>query len=143
MDGPCAAVHNTGSARSGLFFCSSRRRHTRCYRDWSSDVCSSNDQLPKYNFVTDGARLYVAETLAGHGVLSQVSTEGGETSQIPTPFPNIQVFDIAPNHSELLVGSFVTGTQTELPVWLLPIPSGSPLRLGDVNAHDGAWLPDR
>src|SRR5207245_5635735 len=26
----------------GVFFFSSRRRHTRCYRDWSSDVCSSD-----------------------------------------------------------------------------------------------------
>src|SRR6266542_5757417 len=25
-----------------VFFLSSRRRHTRCYRDWSSDVCSSD-----------------------------------------------------------------------------------------------------
>src|SRR5207245_7947795 len=25
-----------------LFFFASRRRHTRCYRDWSSDVCSSD-----------------------------------------------------------------------------------------------------
>ena len=25
-----------------LFFCSSRRRHTRLRRDWSSDVCSSD-----------------------------------------------------------------------------------------------------
>src|SRR3989337_4157005 len=25
-----------------VFFCQSRRRHTRCYRDWSSDVCSSD-----------------------------------------------------------------------------------------------------
>src|SRR6266542_5783772 len=25
-----------------LFFFSSRRRHTSCYRDWSSDVCSSD-----------------------------------------------------------------------------------------------------
>src|SRR5690554_316309 len=25
-----------------VFFCSSRRRHTRCGRDWSSDVCSSD-----------------------------------------------------------------------------------------------------
>src|SRR3989337_2228820 len=25
-----------------LVFFSSRRRHTRCYRDWSSDVCSSD-----------------------------------------------------------------------------------------------------
>src|SRR5256884_953898 len=28
--------------RAGLFFFSSRRRHTRCSRDWSSDVCSSD-----------------------------------------------------------------------------------------------------
>src|SRR5687768_18075750 len=28
-----------------LFFFSSRRRHTRCSRDWSSDVCSS-DLIP-------------------------------------------------------------------------------------------------
>src|SRR5690554_7462834 len=27
---------------SSCFFFSSRRRHTRCGRDWSSDVCSSD-----------------------------------------------------------------------------------------------------
>src|SRR5690606_39832512 len=38
----------------GLFFFSSRRRHTSFSRDWSSDVCSSdlhqadNGQIPKY-----------------------------------------------------------------------------------------------
>src|SRR5258705_2141143 len=31
----------TGRAR-GCFFFSSRRRHTRCLSDWSSDVCSSD-----------------------------------------------------------------------------------------------------
>src|SRR6266852_8729686 len=33
------------------FFCSNRRRHPRCYRDWSSDVCSSDLQsaLDFYN----------------------------------------------------------------------------------------------
>src|SRR2546422_1524831 len=32
-----------GLNKSGLFFFfSSRRRHTRCSRDWSSDVCSSD-----------------------------------------------------------------------------------------------------
>src|SRR5436305_11403799 len=29
-----------------FFFFSSRRRHTRCGRDWSSDVCSSDLRLP-------------------------------------------------------------------------------------------------
>ena len=28
--------------RSEVFFFSSRRRHTRYWRDWSSDVCSSD-----------------------------------------------------------------------------------------------------
>src|SRR5205809_5838456 len=28
--------------QSSCFFFSSRRRHTRCSRDWSSDVCSSD-----------------------------------------------------------------------------------------------------
>src|SRR2546422_2258499 len=30
------------SAMVSVFFFSSRRRHTRCSRDWSSDVCSSD-----------------------------------------------------------------------------------------------------
>src|SRR5262245_63933366 len=31
-----------------LFFFSSRRRHTRCLSDWSSDVCSSDLGAPLY-----------------------------------------------------------------------------------------------
>src|SRR2546429_1455220 len=36
------------SCRCGVryFFFSSRRRHTRCSRDWSSDVCSSDLRVP-------------------------------------------------------------------------------------------------
>src|SRR2546429_3511706 len=32
-----------------VFFFSSRRRHTRCSRDWSSDVCSSDLELAHSN----------------------------------------------------------------------------------------------
>ena len=107
----------------------------------TGSVQVTDDQLPKFNFVTDGTRIYVGELLAGHFVIGQVSSAGGETSQIPTPFSNVQIFDISPNHSELLVGNQVA-TETELPVWLLPLPSGAPRRLGDVIAHDGAWSRD-
>src|SRR5687768_17834379 len=31
-----------------FFFFSSRRRHTRCSRDWSSDVCSSDLQVHEH-----------------------------------------------------------------------------------------------
>src|SRR5262245_65654513 len=32
-----------------MFFFSSRRRHTRCLSDWSSDVCSSDLQVFKFS----------------------------------------------------------------------------------------------
>src|SRR2546429_8344077 len=39
-----------------FFFFSSRRRHTRCSRDWSSDVCSS-DLWNQNHSATSGTRL--------------------------------------------------------------------------------------
>src|SRR5216684_8218809 len=36
---------------SCVFFFSSRRRHTRCSRDWSSDVCSSDLALDRVTAV--------------------------------------------------------------------------------------------
>src|SRR5215813_6452606 len=43
------------SSQMILFFFSSRRRHTRCGRDWSSDVCSSDlRERPEWNLWRDG-----------------------------------------------------------------------------------------
>src|SRR2546422_6567664 len=36
------SIDKRDALQSGMFFFSSRRRHTRCSRDWSSDVCSSD-----------------------------------------------------------------------------------------------------
>src|SRR3712207_8572668 len=38
-----------------LFFFSSRRRHTRYWRDWSSDVCSSDLTIPSTGSRVAGA----------------------------------------------------------------------------------------
>src|SRR5256884_4115098 len=40
-----ARIGGDGLGRLVVFFFSSRRRHTRCSRDWSSDVCSSDLQF--------------------------------------------------------------------------------------------------
>src|SRR5207245_7266784 len=51
---------NLRSRLSFLF--SSRRRHTRCYRDWSSDVCSSD--LPVLPRVSTRSGGFVREHVA-------------------------------------------------------------------------------
>src|SRR3989442_11794280 len=43
-----------------LFFFSSRRRHTRCGRDWSSDVCSSDLRCVVYQSATQRFDYYAA-----------------------------------------------------------------------------------
>src|SRR5256884_1194884 len=45
------------------FFFSSRRRHTRCSRDWSSDVCSSDLWKPKHTWETRSAASRLAAAL--------------------------------------------------------------------------------
>src|SRR6266498_5214506 len=52
-----------------LFFFSSRRRHTRCGRVWSSDVCSSDLDALLARAGTDEERAYLLKALAaGHSV---------------------------------------------------------------------------
>src|SRR2546429_3222915 len=43
----CADDNKRIASPTGVVFFSSRRRHTRCSRDWSSDVCSSDLLLPR------------------------------------------------------------------------------------------------
>src|SRR6266853_1761465 len=90
---------------------------------------------------TDGARIYFGEISAERFVLSQVSTTGGEVAAVSTPLLNANPLDISPDHSHLLVASFV-GTEPEAPLWMIPLPAGSPRRLADINAHDGAYSSD-
>src|SRR3712207_7636076 len=54
---------------SAFFFFSSRRRHTRYWRDWSSDVCSSDLSVPTEEAIsaaaTSPATSAFAEALKG------------------------------------------------------------------------------
>src|SRR5437899_8858430 len=64
------------NAFSFFFFFSSRRRHTRCLSDWSSDVCSSDligaaDYLAK-PFDVEELRMIVAKALATQALEHEV-----------------------------------------------------------------------
>src|SRR5205814_6527992 len=53
------------------FFFSSRRRHTRCLSDWSSDVCSSD-------LVTIAVELYTATASSAGLELHQIDKKTGK-----------------------------------------------------------------
>ncbi|HLW80324.1 MAG TPA: hypothetical protein VKU44_12080, partial [Terriglobia bacterium] len=90
---------------------------------------------------TDGARIYFSEIRGGRSTVDEVSVQGGEPAPVPLPFPNAEVFDISPDHTELLVASS-QGLEDERPLWAFPVTGGSPRRLGDVLGSSGAWSPD-
>ena len=102
----------------------------------------TNDGASKRSLVTDGTRLYFSEHVNGHSVLMQVSTSGGETAAVPTPLGSADVYDFFPGRSELLVKGLAEGSDTEWPVWILPLPAGSMRQVGKVLAHAAAWAPD-
>ncbi len=87
--------------------------------------------------VTDGARLYFS---AAAGI-TQVSSAGGETVVIPTPFPKGSLLDISPSRSELIVAAYVA-SEFEAPLWVTPVLGGTSRRLGDLVGHDATWAPD-
>jgi len=91
--------------------------------------------------VSDGPQLYFQERLGGHFGVAKVSSEGGEPTELVTPFPSTVLCDISPDRSELLVGSR-SGGEDEMPLWALPTSGGSPRRLGKLLAHDATWSPD-
>jgi serine/threonine protein kinase/Tol biopolymer transport system component len=106
----------------------------------------TNDNRPKVSLVTDGPRLYFAETIDERLLLTQVSATGGEVSRIPTPFQNAVPHDADPSHSDLLVISITPegGLKTigQGTVWIVPVPAGSPRRVGDFDSDYSSWSPD-
>ena len=100
----------------------------------------TNDGHTKYQpLYSDGPRLYFREGTLGNFLLFQVSSAGGDTLQVRSPFASM--LDISPDRSEFFAGHF-TGPQTDAPIWVVPLPTGSPHRYGNISAHEATWSPD-
>src|SRR5260370_23010504 len=93
------------------------------------------------NMLTDGARIYFTQFRPQGLVLAQVSATGGETSAIPAAVKDMMIDDISAIACQLLVGSWVPSGTRETPLGTLPVPAGSPRRLGDVVGRFRRWAP--
>jgi len=102
----------------------------------------THDARPKFLTGTDGSRLYLQEQAQGFSYpIAQVSAAGGQVAPISASSPTLNVLNVSPDGSDLLVADR-PGTVSDGPLSALPVLGGSPHRLADSVGHDGAWSPD-
>jgi Tol biopolymer transport system component/predicted Ser/Thr protein kinase len=104
----------------------------------------TNDGRAKLLAGTDGARLYLqysSGVATGLSSIGQVSVSGGVVAPVSAPSLSMQILNVSPDGSTLLV-SDEPGTAFDGPLWALPVLGGLPRRLSDAMGHAGAWSPD-
>jgi Tol biopolymer transport system component len=96
------------------------------------------------SWTTDGVRLYYVAKKKDGLRLYQVALHGGEPAEIPTPFKNQwpQIWGYLRRESALLVLTVPPEAESAYPIWLVPLPSGTPRRIGKLVAHVVAVSPD-
>jgi Tol biopolymer transport system component/DNA-binding winged helix-turn-helix (wHTH) protein len=92
---------------------------------------------------TDGERIFTSVAIAGKPQLAaiDISTGGILPLNVPTNLASAKVLDISKDGSHLLLRSQMS-LQSEQPLWIVPTAGGSALRVGSIQAHDSAWMPD-
>lgn len=103
----------------------------------------THDGAPKSWVLTDGSRIYIDEQIGPRHVLVQASAAGGDTSVLSTPFSSFYLADISPDNSDLLIVNDPPFSNPESwQTWLLPLPSGTPRRIGPMGGFRPVWSPD-
>ena len=100
----------------------------------------TNDGLPKLTLVTDGNRIYFTENPPTRYSIAQVSVTGGEAAPVEVPLANPVVTDVSTERSELLLAQSDYFNMS--PFWSMPVPAGSPRRLGDTSGFHAVWAPN-
>ena len=109
----------------------------------STSRAITNDGMQKVSLFSDGSRVYFTETDNNRSSVAQVSSSGGETGKVEVPIANPILLDVSRDQTELLISQMTaTAGLTGSPYWSVPVPAGSPRRLGEVMGFDAMWAPD-
>jgi tRNA A-37 threonylcarbamoyl transferase component Bud32 len=95
--------------------------------------------------VSDGERAYYIAVKGGVQGLWQVPVAGGDPAPIRLPFAGSPVFAYIRGRSALLkLGATEPGDFTDdgMSLWLVPVPAGSPRRVGRLHAWAAGVSPD-
>src|SRR5579864_5952656 len=100
----------------------------------------THDGVTKTKLLSDGANLYVTEAPAARHEVAKVSLQTADRALVPATFSNWQALDISPDHKKLLVLATQGSSANEF--WAMPMGTGTPERLAEVNGRDATWSPD-
>jgi Tol biopolymer transport system component len=90
--------------------------------------------------VSDGTRIFFCARRGARRFPMQTSVQGGDATEVKTPFRNSMIFDISPDQTSFLVGSSERiGDENRL--WILPVQGGTPCPFRDVLCGDAKWSP--
>jgi eukaryotic-like serine/threonine-protein kinase len=95
---------------------------------------------PPPPLVSDGSRIYFQEGSLSNTQVSQVSTLGGESVPLQVPIRLFGIDDISANGSELLAAG-PPNSALGAALWIMPVPGGTPRRVGNTMAADAAFSP--
>ena len=98
----------------------------------------TNDGFRKAWMVTDGSRIYFNEQTPAGFNIAQVSSAGGDTAKIEGSV-DARVVDVSAEQSELLLSN---AGQSDGSFWRMPVPAGSPRKLGELMGRGAIWAPD-
>src|SRR5207245_7928738 len=99
------------------------RRHTRCYRDWSSDVCSSDLPVHECPEAQGATRVHeVLQLVAGPPIAARRDHDAAEDGEgvrrgihqpLEVDFEMIAILPVAPEHPPLEPRRLPVGTPKE------------------------------
>jgi Tol biopolymer transport system component/DNA-binding winged helix-turn-helix (wHTH) protein len=94
-------------------------------------------------FQTDGPRIYAPILMEGRTRIASIDSSGTQIQpiSIPDELESVSITDISRDGSKLLVRSLRT-RDPEQPLWIVPTSGSGALRVGEVLAHDAAWMPE-
>ncbi len=95
------------------------------------------------NMAIDGNRVLTSVMVNGRPRLSAIDVNTGEVQgiEVPDEISSNSLTDISKDGSRLLLRS-QQSTESEQPLWVVPLVGGSGRRIQGVLAHDAVWMPD-
>jgi Tol biopolymer transport system component/DNA-binding winged helix-turn-helix (wHTH) protein len=104
----------------------------------------TSDGRYKGDLFTDGSRLYFTVAESGRLTLAQMSAAGGQVSPVSVPFEQVGLSDISPDGASLLVHAYAADQDVDdsKAAYVLPLPVGTPRRLGSNALLEATWSPD-